>query len=80
MLIAAILAFCLLLLVVAFLAPRLSQYLEKGGDAPLKGAQKAAGKAPGKLGTWMQKPFSKSRKAVKKSGSAGRKGRSKTPF
>lgn len=79
MLIGAVIAFCLLLLVVAFLAPRLSHYLEKGGDAPLKGAQKVAGEAPGKLGTWLQKPFGKSRKAVRKSGSAGRKGRSKTP-
>ncbi len=79
MLIAAVIAFCFLLLVVAFLAPRLSRHLQKGGDAPLAGAQKVAGTAPGKLGDWLQKPFGKSRKAVRKSGAAGRKGRAKTP-
>lgn len=79
MLIAAVIAFCFLLLVVAFLAPRLSRHLQKGGDAPLAGAQKVAGAAPGKLGDWLQKPFGKSRKAVRKSGAAGRKGRAKTP-
>ncbi|MFN2612051.1 MAG: DUF6411 family protein, partial [Solirubrobacterales bacterium] len=51
----------------------------KGGDAPLRGAQKAAGEAPGKLGHWLQKPFGTSRKAVRKSGSAGRRARSKSP-
>ena len=79
MLIAALIAFCVLLAIVAFLAPRASRYLQKGGDAPLAGAQKAAGEAPGKLGSWLQKPFGKSRKAVRKSGAAGRRGRSKTP-
>jgi hypothetical protein len=33
-----------------------------------------------KLGSWLQKPFSKSRKAVRKSGAKGRKGRAKSPF
>ena len=81
MLIAAIIGFCVLLLVVAFLAPRLSRYLQRGGDAPLSGAESATHQAaPGKLGKWLSKPFSSSRKAVNKSGSAGRRGRSKAPF
>ena len=32
---------------VAILAPRISRYLERGGDVPLRGGQRAAGKAPG---------------------------------
>jgi len=80
MLIAAIIAFCVLLFVVAVLAPRLSRHVERGGDAPLSAGQHAAGEAPGRLGRWFQKPFSSSRKAVHKSGSAGRKTRFKLPF
>jgi hypothetical protein len=47
MLIAAIIAFCVLLFLVALLAPRVSRYMERGGDAPLRGGQRVAGKAPG---------------------------------
>ena len=79
MLIAAIAAFCVILLVLAFLAPRLSTHFQKAGDKPLEVGQKVTGSAPGKVGDWLSKPFGKSRKAVRKSGSAGRKGRSKSP-
>jgi hypothetical protein len=77
MLIGAIIVFCILVFLVAIIAPRISRRLERGGDAPLRGGQRAAGKAPGPLGRWFQKPFGTSRKAVHKSGSAGRKTRSK---
>jgi hypothetical protein len=77
MLIAGIIAFCVLLFLVAILAPRLSRHMEQGGDAPLRGGQRVAGKAPGPLGRWLQKPFGKSRKAVRKSGAAGRETREK---
>ena len=77
MLIAAIAAFCVLLFLVAILAPRISRHMERGGDAPLRGGQRVAGTAPGPVGRWLQKPFGKSRKAVHKSGSAGRKTRGK---
>ena len=80
MLIAGIVAFCVLLFVIAVIAPRLSGKVERGGDAPLRGGQRAASEAPGRLGRWFQKPFSSSRKAVHKSGSAGRKTRFKLPF
>ena len=79
MLIAGIIVFCIILLVLAFLAPRLSRHFQKAGDKPLELGQRAGGSAPGKLGEWLQKPFGTSRKAVRKSGSAGRKGRSNTP-
>jgi hypothetical protein len=75
MLITAIIVFCVLLFLVAILAPRISRYLERGGDAPLRGGQRAAGKAPGPLGRLLQKPFGSSRRAVHKSGSAGRRTR-----
>jgi len=80
MLIGAVIGFCVLVFVVALLAPRISRHLERGGDAPLRGGQRAAGNAPGPLGRWLQKPFGKSRKAVSKSGAKGREGRAKAPF
>jgi uncharacterized protein DUF6411 len=80
MLIAGIIAFCILLLILAFLAPRLSRGPERGGQKVLGVGGRGAGKAPGKLGTWLRKPFSTSQKAVSKSGSAGRRGRSKMPL
>jgi Family of unknown function (DUF6411) len=80
MLIGAVIAFCVLLFVLAFLFPRMSGKVERGGDAPLGAGQRAAGKAPGRLGRWLQKPFGTSRRAVHKSGSAGRRTRFKLPF
>jgi Family of unknown function (DUF6411) len=80
MLTAAIIGFCVLILVLAFLAPRLSRYFQEAGERPLQIGQRTSGKAPGKLGSWLQKPFSKSQRAVRKSGSKGREGRAKSPF
>ena len=80
MVIAAVVGFCLLLLVLAFLLPRMSRHVQRGGDSVLGAGQRAGGSAPGFLGRFLAKPFGKSRKAVSKSGSAGRKGRGKLPF
>jgi hypothetical protein len=80
MIIAAVAAFCVLILILAFLLPRLSRGPERGGQKVIGAPTKATDKAPGKLGTWLSKPFRSSQKAVGKSGSAGRKGRSKMPF
>ena len=80
MLIAAIAAFCILLFVVAILAPRISQQMERGGKKPLGMGARGASKAPGPLGRWFSKPFSKSSKAVGKSGSKGRETRDKLPL
>jgi hypothetical protein len=80
MLTVAIIAFCAVLFVLAFLAPRLSRYFQRTGEKPLEAGQRTSGKAPGRLGTWLQKPFSTGRKAVQKSGSKGREGRSKAPL
>jgi hypothetical protein len=80
MTIAAVIVFCVLLLILAFLAPRLSRHPERGGQKVLGFGSRSAGKAPGRLGRWLRKPFHTSQKAVSKSGSAGRRGRSKMPL
>lgn len=80
MVIAGVIAACVVLLLLAFLFPRLSRGPQRGGDAALSVPQKGAGLAPGKLGRWMQKPFSSSRKWFNRSGSAGRRGRGKMPL
>ena len=80
MTIALVIAFCILLLILAFLAPRLSRHPERGGQKVLGAGGRGAGKAPGALGRWLRKPFSTSQKAVSKSGSAGRRGRGKMPL
>jgi hypothetical protein len=77
MLIAAIIALCVLILVLAFLFPRLSRHPQNGVQRGIGLGGRAASKAPGH---WLSKPFSASNRAVTKSGSAGRKGRRKMPF
>jgi Family of unknown function (DUF6411) len=80
MLVAAIIVICVILLVLAFLLPRLSSGPQRGVDSALGAGSRGAGKAPGKLGDWLRKPFQSSRKATNKSASEGRKGRSKLPL
>jgi hypothetical protein len=80
MLIIGIAVFCVLLLVLAFLAPRLSSGPQRGGHKVVGVGQRGAGKAPGKLGQWFSKPFNSAQKAIGKSGSAGRRGRRKMPL
>jgi hypothetical protein len=80
MVIGGVIAFCILILILAFLAPRLSRRPERGGERVLGFGSRGASKAPGKLGRWFSKPFQKSQKAVSKSGSAGRRGRGKMPL
>jgi hypothetical protein len=79
MIIGAVVAVCILLLVLAFLFPRLSRHPERGVDRTLGAGQSAGAALPGFLGRWAQKPFGKSRRATSKSASAGRRGRSKLP-
>jgi hypothetical protein len=80
MTIAAVVAFCILILILAFLAPRLSRHPERGGQRVLGFGSRGASKAPGKLGRWFSKPFQTSQKAVSKSGTTGRKARDKMPL
>jgi Family of unknown function (DUF6411) len=80
MTIALVATFCVVLLVLAFLLPRLSHGPERHGSKVAGSPTKITGKAPGKLGRWLSKPFQSGQKAIHKSGSTGRKGRGKMPF
>jgi Family of unknown function (DUF6411) len=75
MTIAVIIGICVLLLVLGFLAPRLSRRPQRGVDKTLSGGARAGSKAPGPLGRLLPKPFRTSRKAADKSASAGRRAR-----
>ena len=79
MTIAIIVGVCIVLAVLAFLMPRLSRHAQRGVDSTLGAGQSDAGKAPGKVGEWLQKPFRSSRKAANRSAQKGREGRAKTP-
>lgn len=80
MLIAGVVALCIILAILAFLFPRMSRHASSGADKGLAAGQRGGGKAPGPIGKLLAKPFGTSRKAASKSDSAGRKGRSKLPF
>jgi hypothetical protein len=80
MLVGGVIAFCILLLVLAFIAPRMSRPVQNAGDRTLGVGQRAGGKAPGPLGRLFSKSFGTGRRAVNKSGSAGRRGRGKLPL
>lgn len=71
---------CVLLLIVAFLLPRLSRHPERGAQKAAGSGGRFAGKAPGRLGRLFRKPFSQSQRALGKSARAGRRGRGKMPF
>ncbi|MEA2179732.1 MAG: hypothetical protein QOG77_3029 [Solirubrobacteraceae bacterium] len=80
MTIAVIVAICIILLILAFVAPRLSRGPESATHRAFGTGVRAAGKAPGPLGRLLAKPVWSSSKAAGKSASAGRKGRSKMPM
>jgi Family of unknown function (DUF6411) len=80
MTIAIIVGVCVVLLVLAFLLPRLSSGPQRGVDRTLGVGQRAGGKAPGPIGRLLSKPFSSSRKATNKSASTGRRARGKLPL
>jgi hypothetical protein len=70
---------CVVLLLLAFVVPRLSRGPQRGVDKSLGVGQQAGSKAPGPLGRLLQKPFASSRRAANKSASLGRRGRGKLP-
>jgi len=80
MTIAIIVGVCIVLLVLAFLLPRLSTGPQRGVDRTLGVGQRAGGKAPGPLGRLFSRGFGSSRKATNKSASLGRRGRGKLPL
>ena len=80
MTILAVVAICVILLILGFLAPRLSTKPQRGVNKTFSTGGNVAGKAPGPLGKWLRKPFDTSNKAANKSAATGRKGRSKMPL
>jgi hypothetical protein len=80
MLIAAVIAVCVILLVLGFLLPRLSDHARSGSDKGFSLGQRAGGKAPGPIGRLLSKSFGKSQRAADKSHSTGKHARSKAPF
>jgi len=70
----------MVLMILAFLLPRLSRYPERGGEKVAGTGARGASKAPGKLGQWLAKPFRSSSRWMAKSAGTGRRGRSKAPF
>jgi hypothetical protein len=78
--IAVVVGLCILLLVLGFLVPRLSNHAHRGSDRGLALGQRAGGKAPGPLGRLFSKSFGKSRQAASKSHSTGQDARSKLPL
>ena len=81
MTVAIIVGFCVLLLILAFLVPRLSRPVQRGGDKTLSVGQRAGSKAaPGPLGRWWSKAFGWQRRAVSKSGNTGRRARRRSPM
>jgi hypothetical protein len=80
MTIAIIVGVCVVLLILAFLLPRLSRRPERGVDRTLGVGQTAGGKAPGPVGRLFSKGFGTSRRATNKSASTGRRARGKLPL
>ena len=80
MTIAVIVGICVVLLILAFLAPRLSRGPERATHRAFGAGGRTAGRAPGPLGRLLAKPFHHGSKAAGKSASAGRRGRRKMPM
>jgi len=80
MLIAAVLGICILLAILGFLLPRLSNHARRGADKGFSTGAKAGSKAPGPIGRLLSKSFGTSQRAADKSHSAGKKARSKSPL
>jgi hypothetical protein len=80
MFIAGVIVLCIILLVLGFLAPRLSSHPQNGASRAFGVGARGGAKAPGRLGRWFAKPFRTSQKAVNKSAATGRRGRRKMPL
>ena len=80
MLIAAVVAVCVVLAILGFLLPRLSNHARRGVDKGFSTGARAGSKAPGPVGRLLAKSFGTSRRAADTSHSAGKKARSKSPF
>jgi hypothetical protein len=80
MVIGVVIAICILLALLGFLVPRLSNHARRGSDKGFSMGQRAGSKAPGPIGRLLSKSFGKSQRAADKSHSAGQTARAKLPF
>lgn len=80
MVIGVVIGICVLLAILGFLVPRLSNHAKHGSDKGFGLGQRAGSKAPGPLGTLLSKSFGKSQQAADKSHSAGKSARQNLPF
>jgi Family of unknown function (DUF6411) len=80
MTIAIIVGVCVVLLILAFLLPRLSRGPQRGVDRTLGIGQRSGGKAPGPVGRLFSKAFGTSRRSTNRSASTGRRARGKLPL
>ena len=80
MLIAGVVAICILLAILGFLLPRISDHARRGADKGFSTGARAGSKAPGPIGRLLSKSFGTSQRAADKSHTAGKKARSKSPL
>jgi hypothetical protein len=80
MLIGVVVGICVLLLILGFLVPRLSNHAKRGTDKGFGLGQRAGSKAPGPIGRLLSKSVGKSKQATDKSHSAGKSARDKLPL
>lgn len=80
MTVAVVIGICVVLAILGFLVPRLSNHARRGTDKGFSMGQRAGSKAPGPIGTLLSKSFGKSQRAAGKSHSAGKTARAKLPF
>jgi Family of unknown function (DUF6411) len=80
MIIGAMIAACVVLFILALLAPRLSIWPQKAVGRTLGAGARTGGGAPGLLGRFLSKSFGTSRKATNRSADAARKTRGKLPL
>ena len=80
MLIGAVIAICVILAILGFLLPRVSDHARQAADKGFSTGQRAGSKAPGPVGRLLSKSFGTSQRAADKSHSKGKKARFKSPF
>ena len=78
--IAGVIALCIVLAILGFLIPRLSDHARHGADKGFSAGGRAGSKAPGPIGRLLSKSFGTSQRAADKSHSAGKKARGKSPL
>jgi len=80
MVIGIVIGVCVLLAILGFLVPALSNHARRGSDKGFSLGRRAGSKAPGPVGRLLSKSFGKSQSAADKSHEAGKDARAKLPF